>query len=45
MSEKMKPFNFLVPPAERKAWEKAAKKEGRTLSSWVRYHCNQAAKP
>mgnify|MGYP001600292313 FL=1 len=29
---------------EKELWQSAAKKEGRTLVSWIRYHLNKAAK-
>jgi predicted HicB family RNase H-like nuclease len=37
-------YIFRCDHAERAAWEKAAKKDGKPLSDWVRDTLNQAAK-
>lgn len=34
---------LLASREERDAWEHAARMDGRTLSSWIRFHLNVAA--
>ena len=42
-NETMKNYNSRALPSEHARWEEAAKKEGRTLSNWKRWHLNKAA--
>jgi hypothetical protein len=34
-----------VTKAERKRWTEASRREGVTLSEWIRRHCDRSAKP
>lgn len=45
MSRKRSQFGFRATEADKRRWEQAAAKDGRSLSSWIRQICNQAAMP